>query len=423
MPLSPRSAQMKKMAEDNKTLQARNALRTFLQEIHTLEEDMRRDANFHHPQPYQVFLSYAWGANGDPRFEGLRRLLRAFYQDLTEAGMKVWFDEKHMIGDIDAQMREGVASSDLVLFFGTEVYQQKTQEGSKTNVKKELDFALEQHQLKPGLLFPLLLEGKAQEVFSAPGLGYSQLIGDATRWAGLDQEQYDTREYIHALTTFQNSVGILPAAIGLSQADRKYRSRYETCEKALQADLEKIYAVHEEKEMDMGLVPLVKPLPAVQLLAAVAAAPQVSVQQEQLQQALAEKEQEIAAFLEEQGVASRQELQNLLDTDKAALLNAKGAKLKTLNASIIVYEEALSTFDMLESEWKALRQKVEQLSSALPASIFNLDVSGASIVGSKGAAIGQVKNASKSGVQVVINARQARIENSEGAVIGGVEFC
>lgn len=358
-PVSPRTAQLKKLAEDNKTLQARNALRTFLQQIHSLQEDMRRGAASTHPQAYQVFLSYAW-ADGNPRFEGLRRLLRAFHQDITEAGLAVWFDEKHMVGDISAQMEEGVASSDLVLIFGTEVYRSKTQADSKTNVKKELDCALEHHKAKPGFLIPLLLEGKAKEIFSAPGLGYSQLIVDATKWAGLDQEQYHTREYIHALTTFQNGVGILPAALGLPQADRKYQSRYETCEKALQADLEKIYAVREEKEGDHGLVPSLSPLPAAQLLAP-AAAPPVSPEQERVQKALAEKEQEITAFLIEQGVSSRQELQDALDADTANLPNAKGLKLKNLNASIVVYEEALAELSKREGEREDLKKQLATL--------------------------------------------------------------
>lgn len=411
MPLTPRSAQLKKTSEENQTLQAHTALSTFLRRIHTLQEDMRKDAMLNHKQEYQVFLSYAWGEEKDLRFTGLRRLLRAFYQDFSEAGFTVWFDEKHMIGDIDAQMRAGVVSSDLVILFGTEVYRQKTQEDSKTNVKKELDFALAQHQAKPGLLLPLLLEGKTKEIFSAPGLGYSQLAVNATNWSGLDQEHYDTRQYIQALTTYQYSVGILAAALDLSHAPAKYKQQYELCEKALQADLEKIYAVREEKEMEVGLVPVVNPIPAAQLLAP-AAMPVVAPKVEEAQEALGKKEQEIADFTRRTGgrakldakiATKQQELQNqdLPDDDREEATRA-----------IQKAKKDLIEWDKLEAERNELSQEIAALSGKPVPSKVGISAVGFIAEDSPDFIAGQVKKVPKIRVQVDLNLNQARVKGS-----------
>ena len=145
-----------------------------------------------------------------------------------------------------------------------------------------------------------------------------------------------------------------------------------------------------------------------------------------LEKALAQKEAEIASFLKEQVVSSRQELQAALDKDKASLPDAKGIKLKKVNASIAVYEEALGELDKLERERSALEQQLAAITGKPPAaaaSVFKVSAIGAAIVGSKGAAIAQIKKAPKGGVQVEVKADQARIEGSEGAVIGGIEFC
>ena len=83
-----------------------------------------------------------------------------------------------------------------------------------------------------------------------------------------------------------------------------------------------------------------------------------------LQNTLAEKESEIASFLEEQGVSSRKELQAALDTDKASLPDAKGIKLKNLQSSIATYTEALATFDQLVSEHRTLKKQIAALTPA-----------------------------------------------------------
>lgn len=417
VPFSPRSAQIEKLKEDNKTLHARAALDQFLHHIHRLQKDMRQ--SFQRLKRYQAFLSYAWGADGDLRFEGLRRLLRAFDQDLKKAGAQVFFDEKHMVGDIDAQMREGIDTSDLVLLFGTEVYQQKTQADSKTNVKKELDFALEKHIAKHGLLVPLLLEGRAKDIFSAPGLGYSQIIVDATAWAGLDQEQYDTHKYIHALTTYHQSVGILPALLGLQNADPQYQERYQLCEEALQAKLDKIYAAPAQKEdgnearkeSDLPINPArgvnnmehdssFNPIPAVQLLIPLAEVPSVAPELVSLQRQLAGKDQAIEAFTKRTGGRARLEAK-IADKQKALQEDdLPEDDREEATKAIQKAKKDLEELNNFESEHAALKKQIavlagEQISDQKSEAadlgiVFRSPVNfkGPVVVGDKGAAGG-----------------------------------
>ncbi|MCD6040234.1 MAG: hypothetical protein K0S27_1634 [Gammaproteobacteria bacterium] len=254
-PLLHLSASGRRDSGANRRLAAEIALRDFLDQVKNIQEDIRKDS--HRQASYQVFFSYAWSKAEDPAFKGLKSFLRRMQADMVRAGIEVWFDEKRMTGDVNAQMHHGIAQSDLVLLFGTDVYRSKTQADSKTNVKKELDFALEKMQQgHPGLLKPLLLEGTFKETFSAPGLnGYTQLMVDAT-WVDLAHDTYDMQKYIKALTTYDQEVGIIPVALGLPQAAQKYRSHYQLAEQILQTELDRIYAAAplqpEEKELALN---------------------------------------------------------------------------------------------------------------------------------------------------------------------------
>ncbi|MCD6039841.1 MAG: hypothetical protein K0S27_1241, partial [Gammaproteobacteria bacterium] len=171
-------------------LEASHALEAFLGTIQRMQVE-KRDAYFGAGKKYdlpvptliakpQVFFSYAWGKENEPRFIQLQTFLKEMSHYLKKAGVQVWFDLDRMVGDVESQMRDGVSRSHVVLLFGTETYSKKTGVGSQTNVKKELDFTLEKAAHDKHCLMPLLLEGTFKTTF--PSLGYKYLMVDATSW-------------------------------------------------------------------------------------------------------------------------------------------------------------------------------------------------------------------------------------------------
>ena len=117
----------------------------------------------------QVFLSYAWEAANTPQLDYLHHFLKRLSADLSAAGLKPWLDIEKMTGNIDGQMRSGIKASQYVLLMGTNRYAQRTTADSKTNVRKELDFTLEESKKSVDFLLPLMLEGDYGTTF--PHLG------------------------------------------------------------------------------------------------------------------------------------------------------------------------------------------------------------------------------------------------------------
>ncbi|MBS0351650.1 MAG: toll/interleukin-1 receptor domain-containing protein, partial [Proteobacteria bacterium] len=109
-----------------------------------------------HPK---IFISYAWEEEGSARVGHLQKLLRRLAEDLRSAGLNPWLDLVNLSGDIDAQMREGIATSQHVLAIGSKRYAQRTLPGSGSNARKELDLALDRAKGNKNFLLPLIIEG------------------------------------------------------------------------------------------------------------------------------------------------------------------------------------------------------------------------------------------------------------------------
>ncbi len=139
----------------------------------------------------QVFISYAWEATGTPKLTHLQTLLSQLESDLTAAGIITWYDKQCMNGDIEEQMRAGIEKSQHVLLMGTHRYAERTQPGSKTNVRKELDFTLAEAKKSPDFLLPLMLEGDYGTTFPTVG---RYLIRDCKSWYSLEQGQWQSQE-------------------------------------------------------------------------------------------------------------------------------------------------------------------------------------------------------------------------------------
>jgi hypothetical protein len=422
-PMVPRSELQRSEAD--------KALRNFLDNVNCMVIE-KREAYFGQGRKYnlpipqsiakpQVFFSYAWGQAGDPRFVQLQAFLSGMSNYLRIAGIHVWFDLERMLGDIESQMRDGVIRSDLILLFGTEIYAQKTAGDNQTNVKKELDFSLEKAAQDKHCLMPLLLEGNFKTTFS--GLGYKYIIVDTTPWIDLDHGRHQMQAYIKALTSLTNPVGILPAALGLQRLDDDYQDYRDSCRDA--------YAIHESV-LIMQLEKIYSPLPVQQAAGEPGKHPEekhidsvnvkASIEINKLQQALSEKQQAIHAFENDNG--SRADLEETLAGNKQKLASANKLKQKSLAGEIADIETALASLSILESEQTRLEQEISALTgkAIFASSHINVSAAGATIFNSQNAVMARVKAAPKEGVEVNLKVDNARIEGSEGAMLGVIEF-
>ncbi len=237
---------------------------TYLPPLQSYPQDIERP---------QVFFSYAWGQEGDPRFQALQNFLKDLEQDFGQAGIRVWLDLSRMIGNVDEQMRAGVFDSNLILLMGTRLYAQKIQMDPPRNVRQELKHGLERAKdIHACSLVPWVLEGKALEIF--PNLGDQHVRQDASSWLLLDATQgsaiQDMQAYIRTLTSLR-PVGLLAGALGLHRLDDypEYRTRlrasYESCQALLMKELAEIYSASKNKLDDKCFTFSIKNIPFEQL--------------------------------------------------------------------------------------------------------------------------------------------------------------
>jgi hypothetical protein len=89
--------------------------------------------------PYEVFISHAWDKDDEGRdnHERAKRLNAS----LKRFGMKTWFDEEQMQGDILDCMTRGIKSSAIVLICVTRRYAEKVAGEADNNCKLEFNYA------------------------------------------------------------------------------------------------------------------------------------------------------------------------------------------------------------------------------------------------------------------------------------------
>lgn len=72
---------------------------------------------------FQCFLAHDWGYDeeGRPNHERVSRVKSG----LDKAGIRAWFDEEQLRGDINGQMADGIDKSQLIVVFITTRYLEK----------------------------------------------------------------------------------------------------------------------------------------------------------------------------------------------------------------------------------------------------------------------------------------------------------
>ncbi len=210
--------------------------------LSNIKQMIQEKATLHLPQDLpnrnaiiqpQVFLSYAWEAQGTTKLENLHTLLKHLRDDLQTAGLVPWLDLERLTGHIAKQMGQNIKISQYVLLIGTNRYTERTKEGQDTNVRKELEFALQEakENKRIDFLLPLMLEGDFTSTFIASVA--ENLIRDCRTWYDLEQkpgqwQSFDS--YLKELTQYE-PLGILPTLLGFSGVNNELKSYYDECKK------------------------------------------------------------------------------------------------------------------------------------------------------------------------------------------------
>ena len=93
---------------------------------------------------FSCFLSHDWGIDEEGRDNHAR--VAAVHAQLTAAGLRCWFDEEQMQGDINSKMTSGIDDSAVVVCFVTSRYVTKVSgegpNGDDDNCKLEFDYTV-----------------------------------------------------------------------------------------------------------------------------------------------------------------------------------------------------------------------------------------------------------------------------------------
>lgn len=125
-----------------------------------------------------AFAAHNWGTKGDNH-----RRVRKVVDLLQARGVRIWFDEKDMRGNILSAMCRGIDAADVVVVFVTRAYIDKVENGEDTdNARREFMYAAR----TPGKLLAVRFDSDLPKTWSGPVgmvLGsqlYCNMAGDAT---------------------------------------------------------------------------------------------------------------------------------------------------------------------------------------------------------------------------------------------------
>jgi hypothetical protein len=113
---------------------------------------------------FDVFLSHNWGEE-----KSTHTIVAQYNKELQKRGLKTWFDDEQMNGNIRDGMSDGVADSSVILVFVTKAYNEKIKKKTKTdNLFFEFNHAANE---KPdAMLFAVLEEEMSQTSTWCPRL-------------------------------------------------------------------------------------------------------------------------------------------------------------------------------------------------------------------------------------------------------------
>jgi hypothetical protein len=182
----------------------------------------------------QVFISYAWEGDKTALTRQQQHLARIAH-DLTMVGLPTWLDIEQMTGNIDAQMADNIANSQIAIVIGTPRYTERTKQD--TNVKKEYEAILARAKKDANTdkftLIPIQFLANAPQNTALPTglLNYPNMID----FQGID----DGVDYLNHLADPQ--IGIIPKLLVKTSEQQQ---RYLNAHSKLQTELQRLVGKH-----------------------------------------------------------------------------------------------------------------------------------------------------------------------------------
>lgn len=120
---------------------------------------------------YEAFLSHDWGVDG-----GNHVAVTHVAAQLAKTGMKNWFDDERMHGNIVAQMTSGIDKSNIFVIFITQRYMDKVNgHDERDNCKIEFQYAF--NRLGPQKMVAVVMERESSGMRSSGVDWWEQLWG------------------------------------------------------------------------------------------------------------------------------------------------------------------------------------------------------------------------------------------------------
>jgi len=109
------------------------------------------------------FLSHNWGENKKNHY-----LVAKINSELVKRGLKTWFDEDKIEGNIRYKMAEGIDNTKCVIVFITKEYRDKVNGiDMRDNAKYEFTYAVNQHGAQ--YMVPVIMESEMKEIHKWKG--------------------------------------------------------------------------------------------------------------------------------------------------------------------------------------------------------------------------------------------------------------
>jgi hypothetical protein len=103
-----------------------------------------------------AFFTHDWGQDSEGRPNHNR--VREVADECKKAGLKIWFDEDRMAGNIVDKMCEGIDGSAVVVVFITKNYVEKVAQQDKSDDNCKLEFNYSLRRRKPTMMIAVVME-------------------------------------------------------------------------------------------------------------------------------------------------------------------------------------------------------------------------------------------------------------------------
>eukprot|EP00286_Rhodomonas_abbreviata_P010778 CAMPEP_0181316764 /NCGR_PEP_ID=MMETSP1101-20121128/16071_1 /TAXON_ID=46948 /ORGANISM="Rhodomonas abbreviata, Strain Caron Lab Isolate" /LENGTH=411 /DNA_ID=CAMNT_0023424037 /DNA_START=17 /DNA_END=1252 /DNA_ORIENTATION=- len=211
------------------------------------------------------FLTHDWGVNEDGSQNHER--VKAIHKSLSKRGLRFWFDEVQMKGNIQDQMAAGIDNSKVVIVFVTQRYKDKVSgTDNKDNCKLEFQYA--QLQNKP--MLAVVMENRMKDTSKWKGT-FGMILGqhlyfDMTRYLSNDAAiEQGVTQLIAMINKILPEGEQVEASVPAAPSRPAPAAKASTSESSSRAELVNAAKVAEQSERYSKMVSYMKQVAAMQV--------------------------------------------------------------------------------------------------------------------------------------------------------------